>query len=71
MPVKKGMTESGDYADIIRKITGRCPLDYEQNPGFISFRQLSIAAANSTVNKLINNGFKAKRISNYVKIDIN
>lgn len=56
--------------DQIRKITGKAALEFNENNAFVSFRNLSVAAANASVKKLKDNGFDALRIEQYVKINI-
>lgn len=54
--------------DAVRKITGRAALEFTVNPAFISFKNLSIAAANASIRKLIEAGYKATRFENYIKV---
>jgi len=54
--------------DTIKKITNTALLEYSENSAFISFKQLSIQKANASVKKLINAGYNAERIENYVKV---
>lgn len=54
--------------DTIRKITGKAALEFTVNPSFTSFKNLSVAAANASVKKLIEAGYKASRVENYIKI---
>lgn len=54
--------------DTVRKITGKAALEFNVNPGFISFKNLSVAAANASIKKLTEAGYKATRVENYIKI---
>lgn len=55
-------------ADTVRKITGKAALEFTVNPGFTSFKNMSAAAANASIKKLVQAGYKATRVENYIKI---
>lgn len=54
--------------DAVRKITGKAALEFTVNPAFTSFKNLSVAAANASIKKLIEAGYNATRVENYIKI---
>lgn len=54
--------------DTARKITGKAALEFTVNPSFVSFKNLSIAAANASIKKLTEAGYNASRVENYIKI---
>ena len=48
-----------DLEKQIFKITGRAVLEYNPNPGFVSFKNMGNPAARSSVKKLIEAGYDA------------
>lgn len=61
-------------ANDIRTLTGLCPLDYEANPSFISFRFISVQAAQAAFKKIQSIGLNVIKLpidKRYLRIQNN
>ena len=68
--VGKGITPPNDYTrDTMLKIGRYAPVEFTDNPAFISFKTISAAQANSAVKRLRDYGYDAERFENYVRVN--